>query len=172
MYHRFTDKARKVMQLTNREAQRLNHPYVGTEHILLGLVADGSGVAANILKLLHVGLGNVRNEIEKVVQSGPATVKMNTLPQTLRAQKVIEYSREESRSLNHNYVGTEHILLGLLREHEGVAAQVLMNLGLSIEEVRNETLNVLGQTIGSDIRSTNSDASARRDSDLLNSREE
>jgi ATP-dependent Clp protease ATP-binding subunit ClpC len=144
MYERFTDRARKVMQLANQEAQRFNHEYIGTEHILLGLVKEGSGVAANVLKNLDVDLRRIRLEVEKLVQSGPEMVTMGKLPQTPRAKKVIEYSMEEARNLNHNYVGTEHILLGLLREQEGVAAQVLMNLGLKLEDVREEVLNLLG----------------------------
>ena len=144
MYERFTDRARKVMQLANQEAQRFNHEYIGTEHILLGLVKEGSGVAANVLKNLDVDLRKIRLEVEKLVQSGPEMVTMGRLPQTPRAKKVIEYSMEEARNLNHNYVGTEHILLGLLREQEGVAAAVLMNLGLKLDEVREEVLNLLG----------------------------
>src|SRR5213079_786738 len=144
MYERFTDRARKVMQLANQEAQRFNHEYIGTEHILLGLVKEGSGVAANVLKNLDIDLRKIRLEVEKIVQSGPDMVTMGKLPQTPRAKKVIEYSIEEARNLNHNYVGTEHLLLGLLREQEGVAAQVLMNLGLKLEDVREEVLNLLG----------------------------
>jgi ATP-dependent Clp protease ATP-binding subunit ClpC len=149
MYERFTDRARKVMQLANQEAQRLNHEYIGTEHILLGLVKEGSGVAANVLKNLDIDLRKIRLEIEKIVQTGPDMVTMGKLPQTPRAKKVIEYSIEEARNLNHNYVGTEHLLLGLLREQEGVAAQVLMNLGLKLEDVREEVLNLLGHNMDS-----------------------
>jgi ATP-dependent Clp protease ATP-binding subunit ClpC len=144
MFERFTDRARKVMALANQEAQRFNHEYIGTEHILLGLVKEGSGVGANVLKNLDVDLRKVRLEVEKLVKSGPDMVTMGKLPQTPRAKKVIEYAIEEARNLNHNYVGTEHLLLGLLREHEGVAAQVLMNLNLKLEEVREEVLNLLG----------------------------
>jgi ATP-dependent Clp protease ATP-binding subunit ClpC len=154
MYERFTDRARKVMQLANQEAQRLNHEYIGTEHILLGLVKEGSGVAANVLKNLDIDLRKIRLEIEKIVQSGPDMVTMGKLPQTPRAKKVIEYSIEEARNLNHNYVGTEHLLLGLLREQEGVAAQVLMNLGLKLEDVREEVLNLLGHNMDSGESST------------------
>jgi len=132
------------MALANQEAQRFNHEYIGTEHILLGLVKEGSGVGANVLKNLGVDLHKVRMGVEKLVKPGPDMVTMGKLPQTPRAKKVIEYSIEEARNLSHNYVGTEHILLGLLREHEGVAAQVLMNLGLKLEEVREEVLNLLG----------------------------
>src|SRR5712672_1792931 len=147
MFERFTDRARKVMALANQEAQRFNHEYIGTEHILLGLVKEGSGVAANVLKNLDIDLRKIRLEVEKIVQSGPDMVTMGKLPQTPRAKKVIEYSIEEARNLNHNYVGTEHLLLGLLREQEGVAAQVLMNLGLKLEDVREEVLNLLGHNM-------------------------
>ncbi len=144
MFERFTDRARKVMALANQEAQRFNHEYIGTEHILLGLVKEGSGVGANVLKNLGVDLRKVRLEVEKLVKSGPEMVTMGKLPQTPRAKRVIEYAIEEARNLNHNYVGTEHLLLGLLREQDGVAAQVLMNLGLKLEDVREEVLNLLG----------------------------
>jgi len=147
MYERFTDRARMVMKLANQEAQRFNHEYIGTEHILLGLIKEGSGVTANVLKNLDVDLRKIRLEVEKLVQSGPDMVTMGKLPQTPRAKKVIEYSMDEARGLNHNYVGTEHILLGLLREQEEVAAQVMMNLGLKLEEVREEVLNLLGHGI-------------------------
>src|SRR5450432_1534041 len=150
MFERFTDRARKVMALANQEAQRFNHEYIGTEHILLGLVKEGSGVGANVLKNLDVDLRKVRLEVEKLVKSGPDMVTMGKLPQTPRAKKVIEYAIEEARNLNHNYVGTEHLLLGLLREHDGVAAQVLMNLGLKLEEVREEVLNLLGAGVESE----------------------
>ncbi|HEV3145539.1 MAG TPA: Clp protease N-terminal domain-containing protein, partial [Gemmataceae bacterium] len=149
MYERFTDRARKVMQLANQEAQRFNHEYIGTEHILLGLVKEGSGVAANVLKNLDIDLRKIRLEVEKIVQTGTGSemVTMGKLPHTPRAKKVIEYSIEEARNLGHNYVGTEHLLLGLLREQEGVAAQVLMNLGLKLEDVREEVLNLLGHNM-------------------------
>ena len=144
MFERFTDRARKVMALANQEAQRFNHEYIGTEHVLLGLVKEGSGVGANVLKNLDVDVKKLRLEVEKLVKSGADMVTMGKLPQTPRAKKVIEFAIEEARSLNHNYIGTEHILLGLLRETEGIAAQVLMNLGLKLEDVRQEVLNLLG----------------------------
>ncbi|MBU6208919.1 MAG: NDP-hexose 4-ketoreductase, partial [Planctomycetes bacterium] len=144
MYERLTDRARKVMALANQEAQRFNHEYIGTEHILLGLVKEGSGVGANVLKNLGIDLRKVRLEVEKLVKSGPEMVTMGKLPQTPRAKKVVEYAIEEARNLNHNYVGTEHLLLGLLREQDGVAAQVLLNLGLKLDDVREEVLNLLG----------------------------
>src|SRR5262249_37233541 len=137
MYERFTDRARKVMQLANQEAQRFNHEYIGTEHILLALVEEGSGTAATALKNLDVDLGTIRAEVEKSVQHGPPRLTdPGRRPHTPRAKKVIEYSIEEARSLNHNYVGTEHLLLGLIREDQGVASQVLVNLGLGLERVR------------------------------------
>ncbi len=144
MFERFTDRARKVMALANQEAQRFNHEFIGTEHILLGLVKEGSGVGATVLKNLDVDIKKLRIEVEKTVKSGPDMVTMGKLPQTPKAKKVIEFAIEEARALNHNYVGTEHILLGLLREADGIAAQVLMNLGLKLEEVRQEVLNLLG----------------------------
>ncbi len=160
MFERFTDRARKVMALANQEAQRFNHEYIGTEHVLLGLVKEGSGVGANVLKNMDVDLRKVRLEVEKLVKSGPDMVTMGKLPQTPRAKKVIEYAIEEARSLNHNYVGTEHLLLGLLREHEGVAAQVLMNLGLKLEEVREEVLNLLGAGVDPEEQTSGSNPAA------------
>ena len=148
MHVGFTDRARKVMQLANEEARRLQHEYVGTEHLLLGLASEGSGVAANVLKNLDVDLAKIRREVEKIVQSGPPdTATTGVLPQTPRAKKVIEYAMEESRAMGHGYAGTEHLLLGLLREEEGVAAQVLMNLGLGLDEVRKEVLHLLGHGV-------------------------
>jgi ATP-dependent Clp protease ATP-binding subunit ClpA len=141
-----TDRARKTLALANQEAQRFNHEYIGTEHILLGLVKEGSGVGASVLKNLDVDLRKVRVEVEKLTKAGPAMVSMGKLPQTPRAKMAIEYAVEEARTLGHNYVGTEHLLLGLLREHDGVGAQVLRNLGLKLEEVREEVLSLLGAT--------------------------
>jgi ATP-dependent Clp protease ATP-binding subunit ClpC len=150
MYERFTDRARKVMQLANEESQRfINNEYIGTEHILLGLVKEGAGAAACVLKNLDIGLDQIRSEVEKIVQTGAHDNEtIGKLPHTPRAKKVIEYSIEESRGLNHNYVGTEHLLLGLVREGESTAAQVLMNLGASRDKVRSEVLNILGEYDG------------------------
>src|SRR5438093_149948 len=136
MFERFTDRARKVMALANREAKRFNHEYIGTEHILLGLVREGKGVAAEVLKNLGIDRRKARLEVRKIVQHGPGgeNVVMGRLPHTPRTKKVIEYAIDEARQFNHNYIGTEHLLLGLLRETEGVAAQVLMNLGQSKEQ--------------------------------------
>jgi hypothetical protein len=141
MYERFSDRARKAMQLANQEAQRFNHEYIGTEHILLGLVKEGSGVSANVLKNLDIDLRKIRLEVEKIVQSGPDMVTMGKLPQTPRARKVIDYAIEEARNLNSDYVGTEHLLLGLLREEEGIASIILTNLGFKLDDVRFEVLN-------------------------------
>jgi ATP-dependent Clp protease ATP-binding subunit ClpC len=145
MFERFTDRARKAMQLANQEAKRFNHEYVGTEHVLLGLVKEGGGVAARVVKSFDIDLRDIRLEVEKLIRSGPDPPTKGKLPQTPRAKKVIEYAMEEARGLSHNYVGTEHILLGLLREEEGVAAQVLANLGLKLESVRKEILALLGR---------------------------
>ncbi|MDB5390927.1 MAG: clpC [Planctomycetaceae bacterium] len=148
MYERFTDRARSVMRLANQEARRLGNHYIGTEHILLGLVKEGTGVAANVLKNLGVELDQIRNEVESLVQTGPADHDiLMKLPSTPFGKKVIEYSMEEARSLNHNYVGTEHLLLGLARVNEGAAAQALMKLGLTLEEIRDEVLNLLGHSV-------------------------
>jgi ATP-dependent Clp protease ATP-binding subunit ClpC len=147
MFDRFTDRARKVMNLAKQEAQRLNHEYIGTEHILLGLIQEGSGVAASVLKNLGVDLKKIRNEIEKIVKSSPTMVSMSTLPFTPRAKKVLELALEEASQLGHNYIGTEHLLLGLIKENEGIAARVLTNLGVKLEEVREEVLEFLGADV-------------------------
>src|SRR5262245_39277825 len=148
MYEKFTDRARKVMQMANQEAQRFQHEYIGTEHILLALIAEGSGVAANVLLILGIELRKVRREIEKIVAVGPDMVTMGKLPQTPRAKRVIEFAIDEARQLKHDFIGTEHLLLGLLREEEGLAAQVLMNLDLRLSDVRQEVLNLLGYATG------------------------
>ncbi|MEE8141729.1 MAG: ATP-dependent Clp protease ATP-binding subunit [Planctomycetota bacterium] len=147
MFDRFTDRARKVMALARKEAQRFNHDFIGTEHILLGLVQEGSGVAANVLKNIGVDGNKIRAEIEKHVQSGPSMVTMGQLPFTPRAKKVLELSQEEANELGHNYIGTEHLLLGLIRENDGVAAQVLLDLGVKLEDVKNEVLELLGADV-------------------------
>ena len=147
MYERCTDRARKVLQLANQEALRFNHEYIGTEHILLGLVAEGNGLAANVLKNLDIDLHKIRREVEKICQCGPDFFSMDSLPPTPRAEKVIEYAIEAARNLKHNYVCTEHLLLGLLRDEYTVAAQVLMNLGLKLEQVRREVLDLLGRNV-------------------------
>jgi ATP-dependent Clp protease ATP-binding subunit ClpA len=143
-YSRFTDRARKVMRFANQEAQSMNYEFIGTEHILLGLVKEGTGVAANVLKNHDVDLRKIRLELEKIVVAGPNTVYPGRLPLTPRAKKLIEYAKEEARNLKHNYLGTEHLLFGLLRDQVSVAAHVLMNLGVELESVREEIRNLLG----------------------------
>jgi ATP-dependent Clp protease ATP-binding subunit ClpC len=149
MHERYTDRARKVMDFANQEAWRFNHEYIGTEHILLGLVKEGSGVAANVLQELGIDLRKIQLEVEKIVQAGPNMATTGKLPRTPRTERAIKFASEEARNLGHNYVGTEHLLLGLLREGEGVAAQVLMNLGLSLEAVREQVLGLLGHNMDS-----------------------
>ena len=149
-YEKFTDRARLVVQLANQAAQRLNHEWIGTEHILFGLIKEDSGVAAVILKSLGISLRRVQMEVEKTVPPGPANVViMGKLPQTPRVKKVIEYAMDEARQLNHDYIGTEHILLGLLRETGGVATTILMNLGAEIgftlEKIRENVLELFGR---------------------------
>jgi len=147
MFNRFTERARKVILLAKEEAKRFNHDYIGTEHILLGLVREGEGVAAAVLASFALTPDKIRIEVEKLVQPGPTTVISGDLPFTPKAKKVMELATEEARSLGHNYIGTEHLLLGLIREGEGVASQVLMNLGLELERVREEVMNLLGSAI-------------------------
>ncbi|MBM3251528.1 MAG: ATP-dependent Clp protease ATP-binding subunit [Candidatus Omnitrophica bacterium] len=144
MFNRFTERARKVIILAKEEARRFNHDYIGTEHLLLGLVREGEGVAAAVLQKMGISLENIRIEIEKLVQPGPTTQVLGDIPFTPRAKKVLELSAEEARSLGHNYIGTEHLLLGLIKEGEGVASQVLLNLGLDLNKVRNEVMGLLG----------------------------
>ena len=144
MFNRFTERARKVIILAKEEARRFNHDYIGTEHILLGLVREGEGVAAAVLQNMGVSLETIRLEVEKLVQPGPTTQILGDIPFTPRAKKVLELAAEEARSLGHNYIGTEHILLGLIREGEGVASQVLLNSGLDLNMVRNQVMNFLG----------------------------
>lgn len=143
-YSSLTDRSRIVMQLANQEAQRFNHEWVGTEHVLIALIKEDRGVAANVLKNLGVDLRKIRLEVEKLVQGGPEMITMGKLPQTPRLKKAIEYAMEEVSNLHHRYVGTEHILLGLLRDPDGVPALVLVNLGLKLEDVRKEVLALLG----------------------------
>jgi ATP-dependent Clp protease ATP-binding subunit ClpC len=144
MFNRFTERARKVIILAKEEARRFNHDYIGTEHILLGLIREGEGVAAAVLEKMGLDLQTIRLEVEKVVQPGPTTQILGDIPFTPRSKKALELAAEEARALGHNYIGTEHILLGLIREGESVASQVLLNLGLDLDRVRNEVLNVLG----------------------------
>jgi ATP-dependent Clp protease ATP-binding subunit ClpC len=144
MFDKFTDRARKIIALAQKEAERFRHDYIGTEHILLGLVKEGSGVAVTALNNLNVDVDKVRREVEKLVVSHEKDGPSTPLPFTPQAKKVLELASEEARALGHPYIGTEHILLGLLRENESVAAQVLINLGLKLEDVRAEILDLLG----------------------------
>ncbi|MFH0913114.1 MAG: ATP-dependent Clp protease ATP-binding subunit [Candidatus Omnitrophota bacterium] len=147
MFNRFTERARKVIILAKEEARRFNHDYIGTEHILLGLVREGEGVAAAVLQKMGVSLEKIRLEIEKLVQPGPTTQIIGDIPFTPRAKKALELAAEEARALGHNYIGTEHLLLGLLREGEGIASQVLLNMGMDLNTVRNEVMELLGSAL-------------------------
>ncbi|HEX8213106.1 MAG TPA: ATP-dependent Clp protease ATP-binding subunit [Longimicrobium sp.] len=144
MNYNFTDRVRKVLAMAREEAIRLQHDYVGTEHILLGLIREGEGVAAAVLNNLAVDLEQVQEKVEESVRRGKATIALGELPYTSRAKKVLEFAMAEARELNHSYVGTEHLLLGLLREEKGIAAEVLGQLGVGLEDARRETLKLLG----------------------------
>jgi len=144
MFNRFTERARKVILLAREEAKRLDHDYLGTEHILLGLIREGEGVGATALQQLGIDLAHVREEVEKAVGRGGGGLFLGQIPFTPRAKKVLELAVAEAKNLGHNYVGTEHILLGLIREEEGVAAQVLTSLGADLEKVRQQAINLLG----------------------------
>src|SRR4026207_1725144 len=139
----FTPRAQQVLALARKEADRFNHNYVGTEHLLLGLIKLGQGVAVNVLQKMGLDLETVRMEVEKQVGSGPETKMVGNIPYTPRVKKVLALAGKEAKSLNHSYVGTEHILLGLLREGEGVAARVLKNMDVDIEQTRQEILKEL-----------------------------
>ena len=143
MNNNFTPRAQQVLQLARKEADRFNHNYVGTEHVLLGLIKLGQGVAVNVLQKLGLDLETVRMEVEKQVGQGPETKMVGNIPYTPRVKKVLNLAAKEAKSLQHSYVGTEHVLLGLLREGEGVAARVLKNLEVDIERTRNEILREL-----------------------------
>lgn len=144
-YSRFTDRSRKVMQLAIQEAQRMNHEYVGSEHILLGLLKEGSGVASNVLKNLDIDMRKLRLEVEKHTPMGAnEVVAIGKLPLTPIAKKALEYAAEEADALTHKYVGTEHLLLGVMRG-ENVACKCLEGMGLKIEDVRAEVLALLGR---------------------------
>ena len=149
MNYNFTERVRKVLSMARQEAIRLQHDYVGTEHILLGLIREGEGVAAHVLGNLNVDLDQIHERVDESVRRGKATIALGELPYTNPAKKVLEFAMAEARELNHSYVGTEHLLLGLLRESKGIAAQVLNSLGITIEEARSETLKVLGSDVGS-----------------------
>ena len=141
--YNFTERVRKVLQLSREESLELNHEYVGTEHILLGLCREGEGVAAAAIENLDVDTADIRTAILDVVKRGTSPVPGPDLPYTSRAKKVLELSMSEARDLQHSYVGTEHLLLGLIKEERGIAAQVLTSLGLTVERVRPEILRLI-----------------------------
>ena len=144
MFDRLTDRARKVMSFTRQEAMKFNHEYIGTEHILLGLLREESGIAGEVLRSFGATLERVQTEIGRIVKAGSSMVTMFQLPFTVRAKKALQFSLEEADLLSRNYVGTEHLLLGLLRENEGIAAQVFVMLDVKTEDVRSEVLRFLG----------------------------
>src|SRR5690242_7425886 len=146
-FEKFTDRARKVLTLAQEEAQRFNHNYIGTEHLLLGLIREGDGVAARVLKNLGIELSKVRAATEFIIKRGERAV-MGEIGMTPRAKKVIELAVDEARRLNHHYIGTEHLLLGLIREGEGIAAGVLESLGVNLEKVRAQVMQVVSQNAG------------------------
>jgi ATP-dependent Clp protease ATP-binding subunit ClpC len=147
VFERFTDRARRVVVFAQEEARLLNHNYIGTEHVLLGLVREGEGVAAQALTSMGIGLDAVRGQVEKIIGQGQAA-PTGHIPFTPRAKKVLELSLREALQLGHNYIGTEHILLGLLREGEGVAAQVLQQLGADLNRVRQTVIQLLSGYTG------------------------
>ena len=149
MNYNFTDRVRKVLAMAREEAIRLQHDYVGTEHLLLGLIREGEGVAAVVLQNLSVDLDQIHERVEEAVREGKATIALGELPYTSRAKKVLEFAMTEARDFSHSYVGTEHLLLGLLREEKGIAAQVLNSLGATLDEARGETIKVLGADVTS-----------------------
>jgi ATP-dependent Clp protease ATP-binding subunit ClpA len=147
MFERFTDRARRVVVLAQEEARLLNHNYIGTEHLLLGLIHEGQGVAASSLESLGISLEAVRAQVEEIIGQGQSA-PTGHIPFTPRAKKVLELSLREAKQLGHNYIGTEHILLGLVREGEGVAAQVLVKLGADLSRVRQQVIQVLSSYAG------------------------
>ncbi len=147
MFDRLTERARKILQIARQEAQRMNHDYIGSEHILLGLLIENTGVGARILKELGISLKQARIEIEKLVPQGPQTFTTGgQIPFSPRAKRIMELAEEEANNLNHDYIGTEHILLALLREQDGVAYQVLSNMGVNIGKVRDEIIEMLSSS--------------------------
>jgi len=148
MFDRFTDRARRVLTLARQEAMRLGHDHVGTEHLLLGIVKEGSGLAAVVLEKFNVSLPTVRQKVEQLCHGPSANppTSSGSLPQTDRYSRVLAWAIDEANALANNYVGTEHLLLGLLREREGTSARVLASLNLKLDDVRAATLNLLGQS--------------------------
>jgi ATP-dependent Clp protease ATP-binding subunit ClpC len=151
MFDRFTDRARKAMSLAKEEAEKMNHDYIGTEHILLGLIREGTGVAAHVLGQLGVDLDSVKKQIEQMVQPSPNVVTVGQLPFTPTSKKVLEYAIDEAKKLSHNYVGTEHLLLGILKLDEGIGSRALVNLKVNLESAREAVLKFLGQSDAPDV---------------------
>ena len=159
----FTPRAQQVLALARKEADRFHHNYVGTEHVLLGLINLGQGVAVNVLQKMELDLETVRNAVEKQVGTGPESKPSGNIPYTPRVKKVLALAGKEAKSLNHSYVGTEHILLGLLREGEGVAARVLKSLDVDIERCRSEILSELDPNFSGDTEEAASAGSVQED---------
>ncbi len=143
MFNRFTDRARRIMGYSRQEAQRFNHDYIGTEHVLLGLIQEGSGVAADVLKNLDFDLKRIRREVEEQISHGTTMVTMGQLPFTPRAKKVLELALEEASNLGHNYIGSEHLLLGLIREREGLAGKVLREMQLRFHDAHTQIVELV-----------------------------
>ncbi|MBU2567719.1 MAG: AAA family ATPase, partial [Elusimicrobia bacterium] len=143
--NKFTDRAQKVILIAQEEAKRLNHDYVGTEHLLLGLVSIGEGVAAQVMDNMGVDLKKLRNEVEKIVGTGDNVMLLGEIPFSPRAKKVLELAVDEAANMGHYYVGTEHLLLGLIKEEDGIAARVIENMGVKITDVRQEIIELLGE---------------------------
>ena len=159
MFERFTEKAIRVIMLAQEEARRLGHNFVGTEQILLGLIGEGAGVAEKTLKSMGVTLKDAREEVEKIIGRGSGFVAVE-IPFTPRAKKVLELSWDEARQLGHNYIGTEHLLLGLIKEGHGVGVKVLENLGVDLNKCRANVIKLLGETKTSDTQSQTSSGRA------------
>ena len=166
MFERFTDRARRVVVLAQEEARMLNHNYIGTEHILLGLIHEGEGVAAKALESLSISLEGVRAQVEEIIGQGQQAPSAH-IPFTPRAKKVLELSLREALQLGHNYIGTEHILLGLIREGEGVAAQVLVKLGADLNRVRQQVIQLLSGYQGKEAAATGGPAEGTPSTSLV-----
>ena len=145
MFNRFTEQAKRAILLAQEEANRLNHGYLGTEHILLGLIGENEGIAANALKSSGIDLARVRQEVEKAVGRGQKTSFLGQIPFTLRANRALQLAAEEVRQWGHNYLGTEHLLLGLIKDKESLAVQILVSLGVDLEQLRQEVINLVGE---------------------------
>ena len=145
MFERFTDRARQAVELAHDEAMRLNHSYIGTEHLLLGLIREGEGVAAQALEALGISLDGVRQQVEQIIGEGQQAPPPGEIPYTPRAKKVLELALREAKQLGHNYIGTEHLLLGVAREDGGVASQILRDAGLDAKAIRDGVMHVLSR---------------------------